>query len=127
MEEEKWEGATEVESNWFKFQVVGDKIKGTLVDKHLQESQDEVFSDQWVYKIKKEDGQVWNVGISVKKSGTVERLNKCQVGEIIGIKFESEGESAIKGGHKAKNLKVYSFGMDTNYLGEELTGEQVKF
>lgn len=127
MEEEKWEGATEVESNWFKFQAVGDKIKGTLVGKHLQESQDEVFSDQWVYKIKKEDGQIWNVGISVKKTGTIERLNKCQVGEIIGIKFESEGESAIKGGHKAKNLKVYSFGMDPKYLGEELSAEQINF
>ena len=127
-EEEKWEGGVEVESNWFKFNSIGDKIKGTLMDKTLVESQDEVFSDQFVYKIKVDDGQIWNVGISTKKLGTIDRLNKCKMGEIIGIKFESEGESAVKGGHKAKNLKVFSFGMDKTYeLGEEVTTPAEKF
>ena len=118
-EKNEFEGGKEVQSNWHKFINVGDGIKGTLMEKLLVESQDASFSDQMVYKIKKSNGEVWNVGISTKKSGTVDRLNKCKLGEIVGIKFESEGESAVKGGHKSKNLKVYSFGMDATYgLGE---------
>lgn len=112
---DEFAGGQEVQSNWFKFTTVGDGIKGTLTEKLLVESQDAAFGDQMVYKIKKADGQVWNVGISTKKSGTIDRLNKCALGEIIGIKFESEGESAVKGGHKSKNLKVYTFGMDATY------------
>ena len=116
---DEFAGGQEVQSNWFKFNAIGDGIKGTLVEKTLQESSDAAFGDQMVYKIKKANGEVWNVGISIKKSGTVDRLNKCKLGEIIGIKFESEGDSAVKGGHKSKNLKVYTFGMDATYgLGE---------
>lgn len=117
-----FEGGREVESNWFKFNKIGDGIKGTLVEKYYQESSDANFPNQWIYKIKVKD-VVWNVGISEKKSGTIDRLNKCSIGEIIGIKFESEGESAVKGGNKAKNLKVYSFGMDVAY---QFDGEVVE-
>ena len=114
--QDEWEqGGKEVESNWFKFVNVGDKIKGTLINKRFQKSVESTFPDQWVYELKKDDGSVWNIGVSIKKSGTVQRLNNCQMGEIIGIKFDSEGESAIKGGAKAKNLKVISFGMDESY------------
>ncbi|MBN1113487.1 MAG: hypothetical protein JXA53_11310 [Bacteroidales bacterium] len=117
MEEEMnfdFSGGKEVESNWFKFDKVGKGIKGTLVDRVFQKANEPTFPDQWIYKINV-NGIVWNVGISVKKQGTIDRLNKLSVGEIVGIVFESEGESAIKGGQKAKNLKVLSFGMDPNY------------
>lgn len=115
MSDDKWlEGAEEVASNWMKFEKVGDRIKGTLVGKRFQEGQ-EGFSDQQVYEIKKEDGTTWNVGISVKKAGTVQRLNNCKMGEIVGVMFESEGEPAKKGFHPAKNLKVFNFGADPNY------------
>lgn len=118
-----WGDAKEVESNWFKFNAIGDKIKGTLINKRFQKG-DGNFSDQWVYELKLDDGNVWNVACSTKKSGTIQRLNSCKMGEIIGIMFASEGESAIKGGHKAKNLKVVSFGMDATYgLGEEIDPE----
>ena len=127
MADDKWmEGAEEVQSNWFKFMKVGDKIKGTLLSKRFQEG-NEGFSDQQVYEIKKADGTVWNVGVSVKKLGTVQRLNNCKVGEIVGILFESEGEPAKKGFHPAKNLKVFNFGADPDYNemdgGEEVSPE----
>ena len=115
-----WGDAQEVESNWFKFEKVGDKIKGTMLSKKLQPSRDPSFSDQWIYELQDTEGVSWNVGIAVTKVGTVARLNKCKLGEIIGILFESEGEAPKKGFHAVKNLKVFTFGMDPNY--NELSG-----
>lgn len=109
-----WEGGQEVPSNWFKFEKVGDKIKGTLINKRFQAGTPP-YGDQWVYELKLEDGSIWNVAVSAKKSGTIQRLNSCKIGEIIGIVFKSEGESAVKGGHPAKNLQVVTFGMDKTY------------
>jgi len=115
----EWGNAQEVQSNWFKFEKVGDKIKGTKLSQKFQTGS-EGFADQMVYVLRTAEGDVWNVGIAVTKSGTVSRLNKCKVGEIIGILFESEGEPSKKGFHPVKNLKVFSFGMDPNY--NELDG-----
>lgn len=116
---EGWEKAEEVQASWFKFEKIGDNIKGTLIGKRFQEGTPP-YGDQWIYEIKKEDGAVWNVGISANKAGTCQRLNSLQLGTIVGIAFVSEGESAVKGGNKAKNLKVVSFGLDIAY---ELGGE----
>jgi len=115
MNDENWEGGEEVESNWFKFNNVGDRIKGTLIEKRFAPSEDEQFSDQWIYVLKDKDGQIWNVGISTKKPGTIDRLNKCKIGEIIGIVFDSEGEPSKKGFRPSKNLRVLTWGMDPAY------------
>lgn len=115
---EGWDAGKEVESNWFKFNKVGDHIKGTLLNKRFQKGEGQ-YGDQWIYELKSVDGNIWNVPVSAKKSGTVQRLNSCQAGEIIGILFNSEGESAVKGGHKAKNLQVRSFGVDETFKNDE--------
>lgn len=120
----EFEGGQEVESNWFKFTKVGDGVKGTLINKSFQKSNLPGYQDQWVYELKNSDGEIWNVGISAAKTGTIQRLNKCKVGQIIGIKFDSEGE-AKKGFKPAKNLKVFTFGMDEAYLLAEQTDGEV--
>jgi hypothetical protein len=122
---DEFSGGQEVASNWFKFEKVGDGIKGTLISKRIQPSRDPAFPDQWVGELKKSDGTVWNVGVSVNKEGTVQRLQNCKVGELIGILFEKEGDEPKKKGFaKAKFLKVITWGMDPNYNemdgGEEL-------
>jgi len=114
MANDDWGNAQEVKSNWFKFEEVGDKIKGTLIGKRFQKSNMPGYQDQWVYELKAEDGTVFNVGISCGKEGTIQRLNNCKMGEIIGILFEKEGE-AKKGFKPAKFLKVVTFGMDETY------------
>jgi hypothetical protein len=122
-------GGKEILSNWMKFTAVGDYIKGTLIDRKLQPSSDPTFQDQWVYKVKKADNTVWSVGVSVAKQGTIDRLGNCKIGEIIAIEFESEGKPSKKGFKPAKNLKVYTFGMDENYSeldgGDELEPVQM--
>jgi hypothetical protein len=124
---DEFQGAKEVLSNWMKFENIGDKIKGTLINKRFAKSQQEGMPDQWVYELKKEDGQVWNVGISVNKQGTIQRLNSCKLGEIIGVLFEKELPSSKKGFKPAKSLKVFTFGMDETYsemeTGKEVDGE----
>lgn len=112
---EGWDKAEEVKSSWFKFEKVGDNIKGTLISKRLQPSTDPTFPDQQIYELRDEEGEMWNVGISVKKSGTVQRLNNCKIGEIIGILFEKEIPNDKKGFHPSKALKVVTFGMDPDY------------
>jgi hypothetical protein len=124
MTDQNWDNAQEVKSNWFKFEKVGDKIKGTLINKRLQKSTDPVYPDQWVYELKVEGGEVFNVGISVNKQGTVQRLNNCKIGEIVGILFEKEGDAPKKGFNPAKFLKVVSFGMDPDYTLEPASGEE---
>lgn len=114
--QDEWAGGKEVESNWFKFTTVGDKVKGTLIAKTFQKSADTVFPDQYIYDLKKADGVVTKVGVSVKKVGTVDRLNSCKLGDIIGIVFETETPSKSKGFAATKNLKVLSFGIDDSYF-----------
>ena len=128
MSQDKWSGAKEVSANWYKFETVGEGVKGTLLNKRLQKGVD-AFPDQWVYELQTEEDGIMNVGVSVNKAGTVQRLNSCKLGEIIGILFEKEGEVSKKGFAPAKYLKVLSFGMDPNYNafsgGEEVGGINV--
>lgn len=125
MNEIKWEDAKEVESNWFKFNQVGDKIKGTLISKNLQKGT-APFPDQYVYELQTDAGIV-NIGISVAKKGTVQRLNSCKMGQIIGIKLESTTPSKTKGFADTKNLKVFDFGMDPEYtFDHDDDGNEIK-
>jgi hypothetical protein len=125
-----FEGGVEVEANWFKFKAVGDSVKGTLVAKHLQKGT-APFPDQYVYELDTKDGGVVNVGISVNKKGTVQRLNSCKLGEIIGIWFKSTTPAKTKGFADTKNLVVKSWGMDETFTfdhddnGEEIPVSEV--
>lgn len=114
-----FEGGTEVQSNWMKFEKIGDRVKGTLLSHATVPSTNPTFPDQEVYVIRKEDGNLVNVGVSLKKSGTIARLNSVKVGEIVGILFESETAPTTKGFAAAKNLKVVTFGMDPAFKQEQ--------
>lgn len=121
---DEWAGGEEVQANWFKFEKVGDGIKGTLTAKTFQKSNKPGFPDQYVFELQKADGSLWNVGVSVNKKGTCQRLNSCQVGEIIGIRFETESPAQTKGFAPSKNLKVLTFGMSDEYLSGGLNKKE---
>ena len=118
----KYEGGTEVESSWMKFEKIGDGIKGVLVGKKYQKSDNPVFPSQYIYEIKDEEGNVTNVGISEKKTGTTSRLNKCKLGEIIAIVYEKDLPPTNKGFHPTKVLKVLSWGQDPMYSAVQEAG-----
>lgn len=116
-------GGEEVKSTWFKFEKVGDYIKGTLLGKRFQKGT-EPYPDQWIYEIKNKDGVVNNVGISSRKLGTIQRLNSCQMGEIIAIVFDKELPPVTKGMKGAKALVVKTWGMDPTYeVASDFDGE----
>lgn len=128
MEEQNWEGGQEVQSNWFKFVSVGDKIKGTLLNKYFAKATIEGYQDQWVYELQTANGEIWNVSVASTKTGTIQRLNRCKLGEIVGIIFDKEIPASSKGKQPAKGLSVYTFGMDPAYqIAEEMGGEVVPF
>ena len=118
------DGAQEVQANWFKFEKVGDGIKGTLIGKKYSEGDGE-FGPQWVYEIETEEGEVYNVPVGANKKGTVQRLNNCKMGEIIAIVFEKEGEAPKKGFANPKYYKVYSFGINENFNEEDVNVEDI--
>lgn len=96
----------EVESNWFSFDEVGDKIAGTLKEKDYQEG-DGDYPDQHVYRLETPDGQLVNVGISVTKEGTVQRAEQAAIGDTLGFEFHEEKEPQKKGYNPYKLIKVY--------------------
>ena len=120
---DEFAGGQEVQSNWVKYDKIGDGIKGTLLGKKFQEANLPGYQDQWVYQIKKANGTIWNAPVSASKSGTIERLDNCKLGEIIAIFYEKDGE-AQKGKKPAKMLKVLTYGMDATYgMGEEVPAD----
>lgn len=127
MEEQKWDDGQEVQSNWFKFNAVGDKIKGTLLNKYFAKATIEGYQDQWVYELQTSDGEMWSVAVAASKVGTIQRLNRCKLGEIIGIIFDKEIPASTKGKQPAKGLSVYTFGMDKAYqIAAVMDGEVVE-
>lgn len=127
MAQDNWEEGKEVKSNWFKFEKVGDKIKGTLLKKSFQKTNTPGYQDQWIYELKKEDGQIFSVGISAGKTGTVQRLNNCSIGEVVGILLEKIIPTTDKKKKDTKALKILSFGMDPDYKAGEEAGADGEF
>ncbi len=94
------------ESNWFKFEKVGDKIGGTLVEVKDKPAVG-VYPAQRVFTLKQTDGDMVNVGISMNKDYIIGRANSAKMGDILGFEFKKEVPSATKGFAPAKSIEVY--------------------
>jgi hypothetical protein len=110
---------------WFKFEKIGDAIKGTLVGKRKQEGEGD-FPDQIIYELNTEDGDFVNVGFSVNKKGTHERMRNVKFGQIVGFKYEADIPAKTKGYAAAKAIGVYVGGFDEKYQREEEREDEVK-
>lgn len=114
---EEWESGEEIPSSWFKFENVGDMVKGTLVSKRFQKSQDPIYPDQWIYELKTEKGVITKVGIS--KSFVNDKMRYIVEGQIVAFKFTKEVPSQKYKGKFAKSIDVRVFGMDPDYSAEQ--------
>jgi hypothetical protein len=127
-EDDEMTGGAEVASNWYKFNEVGKGIKGTKIGQELQKATEPGFQDQMVYKLKKANGQVWNVPVSVSKVGTVTRLDGLKNGTIVGVMLEKIIPATSKLRKDTKALKVLTFGVDSAYSemdgGEEVESDE---
>jgi hypothetical protein len=59
--------------------------------------------------------ETYNIGIKESNNYVNSRLNKAQVGDIIGVKFEKEIPPTQKGRFPAKSLIPFIFGPDEEY------------
>jgi hypothetical protein len=112
----------EVESNWFSFDEVGDTVKGILKEKDYQEG-DGDYPDQHVYRLETEEGDLVNVGISTKKSGTVQRAEQAALGDAMAFEFAEEKEPSKKGYNPYKLIKVYVKPLNNTPEGDEQDGD----
>lgn len=94
------------ESNWFKFENVGDKVGGTLVEVKDKAAQG-VFGAQRVFTLKKTDDELINVGVPLAKDYIIGRANSAKLGDVLGFAFVKEVPSATKGFAAAKSIEVY--------------------
>ena len=94
------------ESNFFKFENVGDKVGGILVESEDKPAKDN-FPAQRVFTLKQEDGSFVKVGISLLKSYVISRASQAQFGDLLGFEFKKEIPASVKGFSPAKSIEVY--------------------
>lgn len=94
------------ESNWFKFEKVGDRIKGEVLE--IYETEDKGnFPGQRVFVLKKDDGEVINVGLKRTSDYLMTRTKNVKLGDIFGAEFKAEIPAKVKGNNPAKSIEVY--------------------
>jgi hypothetical protein len=110
-------------SNWFKFEKVGDFVKGTLSEKGTKKGSDG-FKDQIIYNLvnakavqggKTLSETEYTVGISSDYVNS--RLKNVVIGDIMGVKFDKEVETSTSKKFKnpAKSLLPNVFGKDPDF------------
>ena len=78
--------STVPQSNWFKFEEVGDSIQGELVEVFAQEGK---FGAQHVYIVKKADGEEVNVALKdTTHKIAIQQLKSAEPGDVVGFKLK---------------------------------------
>ena|SRR3990167_4402338 len=95
------------ESNWFKFEKVGDKISGEVLEIVEKSSTNPTFPSQRVFTVKKNDGEILNVGIKTTSDYLMTRTKNVKAGDMIGFEFKKEIPAKVKGYSPAKSIEVY--------------------
>jgi hypothetical protein len=141
MEKENFSEEYVPQSNWMKFEKVGDYVKGTFVSKDLKEGTDG-FAAQMVYELVNCEAVSNGVKLELEKDDSIlvgiskdfvnQKLKKVEKGRRMGIKFEKEIPASKKGFNAAKSLLPYVWDIDQTFIikeefnGEEVTDEGIK-
>lgn len=103
------------ESVWFKFEKVGDRISGELLEV-VDKAPSGDFVSQRVWVLKTKDGETVNVGqkrYKDEKNGNLDlsyvagALRNAKIGDIIGFEFEKEIPATTKKYSPAKSIQPY--------------------
>lgn len=119
------------ESNWMKFDQIGDIVKGTLVEKTIKPAEDD-FSEQTIYVLTKAqrwtstivdkkvtDAQleeVWDINVGISKPFVNSRMKNVQPWDIIWFAFIQEWEAPKKWYSKPKWIVPYQMWIDHDYI-----------
>ncbi len=113
--DDDWDKGEEIPSAWFKFENVGDMIKGTLVGKTYKKSDNPIYADQWVYELNIGGGQVTKVPMPTTRSFVNDKMKYVSIGQIVAFKFTKEVPSEKFKGKFAKSIDVRVYGFDQTY------------
>lgn len=94
------------EANWFKFDKVGARISGEVVDISEKEGQG-TLPAQRVFVLRLNDGDIVNVGISMNKDYVIQRTNRVRPGDRLGFEYNKDIPAKTKGYAPAKSIEVY--------------------
>ena len=122
MSEDFFSDENKAKSSWFKFQTVGDAVKGMYIGKYFKEGRDNL-PDQTIYELKTEDGEIVKVGFSIDKNYVHDRMKNIAFGRVVGFKFMDELKSKTKGFAPAKSIEVFAGGEDSRYAAEKIAEE----
>lgn len=105
-----------VKGNWWKREKVGDKISGTFIGKRQVVNQLS-GKDQFIYEVKTEDAQYWNIGGT---PGIDIQMRHIKPGQIVGFEFTEERKNPKPGMNATKVVQVYAKEglVDPNYVAE---------
>lgn len=120
------------QSNWAKFDKVGDAVKGTYIGQFFKEGNNGM-PDQQVLELtnveingSSVDGN-WYVPIKSTNTYILSRIKNVKVGQRIGFKYSAEIPATTKGHHPAKSITPYLWGMDETYkIAEDFGGTVIK-
>lgn len=93
-------------SNWFKFDKVGAKVSGEVVE-IFDKPEKDGFPAQRCFTLKQEDGSLINVGLKKTSDYLMGRTNQVKPGDTLGLLFKAEIPSKDKKKHPAKSIEVY--------------------
>ena len=94
------------ESNWFKFEKVGDKVTGEVIDIGRKEERDGMPA-QRVFILKRKNGVFTKVGVKETSDYLMGRTNMVRPGDQLGFEFKAEIPAKKKGYSPAKSIEVY--------------------
>src|SRR3990167_2969629 len=90
------------QSNWFKFEKVGDSVQGELVEVFEQEGK---FGGQHVYVVRLADGSEINVALKdTTHRIQIQQLKSAENGDVVGFKFREEVDTGKV--NPAKSIEV---------------------
>jgi hypothetical protein len=97
------DSSTIPESNWFKFETIGDNVQGILAME--QYSSEGKFGTQQVYVLTKADGTEVNVALKHSSNKrAVQQLKSAEVGDILAFKYTEDIDTGK--GFPAKAIEV---------------------
>jgi hypothetical protein len=100
----KFTDEDKVSSNFWKLKNVGDSIQGTLTRKYKKDNPLD-GKEQWIYELKTEGGEFWNVG---GKPGIDAQMFNIKLGQIVEFRYIEERPSKKVGKDPAKIVQVFS-------------------
>ena len=93
-----------ITGNWWKKDAIGASISGTFIGK--RQAQNNLSGNmEWVYELRTEDGEIWNVG---GKPAIDMQMRHIQLGQIIGFKFTEERPARRLGNNPTKIIQVFA-------------------